>query len=158
MPDVDERTLVRVQGCLSGFEAVTEDGAVLRNRTVALAVGVLPFVKVPATLRDLGPSYVSHSSHHGELSRFRGRDVTVIGGGQAALETAALLSEQGTLVWVMARAGQLICNGLPRPGSAPGGSRPAPRTAAWAAAGATGSTPSAPACSADSRRPPSPGS
>jgi len=91
-----------------GFEAVTEDGAVLHTCTVALAVDVLPFVEVPATLRDLGPSYVSHSSHHGELSRFRGRDVMVIGGGQAALETAALLSEQGTRIRVMAHAGQLI--------------------------------------------------
>lgn len=108
VPDVDERTVVRVQGCPGGFEAVTEDGAVLHTCTVALAVGVLPSVEVPATLRDLGPSYVSHSSHHGELSRFRGRDVMVIGGGQAALETAALLSEQGTRVRVMARAGQLI--------------------------------------------------
>jgi thioredoxin reductase len=98
----------RPGGCPGGFEAVTEDCALLRTRTVALAVGVLPFVEVPATLRDLDPSYVSHSSQHGELSRFRGRDVTVIGGGPAALETAALLSEQGTRVRVMARAGQLI--------------------------------------------------
>lgn len=113
VPDVDERVVVRVQRCPGGFEATTEDGAVLRARTVALAVGVMPFVEVPAALRGLGPAYVSHSSHHGELSRFRGRDVTVIGGGQAALETAALLAEQGTRVRVLARADQLNWNDVP---------------------------------------------
>ncbi|MET7696665.1 NAD(P)-binding domain-containing protein [Streptomyces sp. NPDC005485] len=113
VPAVDERTVTRVQPCLGGFEAVTEDGEVLRARTVALAVGVMPFVEVPAALRDLGPSHVSHSSHHGDLTRFRGKDVTVVGGGQAALETAALLAEQGTRVRVLARAGQLNWNDLP---------------------------------------------
>ena len=107
MPDVDERTVVRLHSCSRGFEAVVDDGEVLRARTVAPAVGVMPFVEVPAALRELDSSYVSHSSHHSDLARFCGRDVTVIGGGQAALETAALLAEQGTGVRVLARTGQL---------------------------------------------------
>ncbi|MFD7789891.1 FAD-dependent oxidoreductase [Streptomyces sp. NPDC059759] len=113
VPHVDERTVVRVRACAGGFEALIDDGEVLRARTVALAVGVLPFVEVPPVLRDLGPEQVSHSSHHGDLSRFRDRHVTVIGGGQAALETAALLAEQGTRVRVLARAGRLNWNDVP---------------------------------------------
>ncbi|MGW3649063.1 NAD(P)-binding domain-containing protein [Streptomyces sp. NPDC000878] len=113
VPEVDERTVTRVAPVAGGFEAVTEDGETVRARTVALAVGVLPFVEIPATLRDLSPDLVSHSSHHCELDRFRGRDVTVIGGGQAALETAALLAEQGTRVRVLARAEQLNWNDVP---------------------------------------------
>ncbi|AYN41280.1 dimethylaniline monooxygenase [Streptomyces dangxiongensis] len=119
VPRVDERIVTRVTPCAGGFEAVTEDGETLTARTVALAVGVLPFTEIPAALHGLPPTLVSHSSHHGSLDRFRGQDVTVIGGGQAALETAALLAEQGTRVRVLARADRLCWNDVPPPWERP---------------------------------------
>ncbi|MFF9772577.1 NAD(P)-binding domain-containing protein [Streptomyces sp. NPDC013978] len=115
VPEVDERMVSRVAAGPVGFEAVTEDGEVLRARTVALAVGVMPFTEVPPPLRGLHPGLVTHSTHHSDLGRFRGMDVTVIGGGQAALETAALLAEQGTRVRVLARTQQLRWNDVPPP-------------------------------------------
>lgn len=115
VPEVDERMVSRVSAGPVGFEAVTEDGEVLRARTVALAVGVMPFTQVPSVLRGLHPALVTHSSDHHDLGRFRGMDVTVIGGGQAALETAALLAEQGTRVRLLARAEQLRWNDVPPP-------------------------------------------
>ncbi|MFI9829806.1 NAD(P)-binding domain-containing protein [Streptomyces sp. NPDC051913] len=118
-PEVDERMVTRVVRSAGGFEAVTDDGEVLSARTVALAVGVMPFVAIPTALTGLDASLVTHSSHHGDLDRFRGRDVTVVGGGQAALETAALLSEQGTRVRVLARAGELRWNDVPPPWERP---------------------------------------
>ncbi|MCI3269509.1 NAD(P)-binding domain-containing protein [Streptomyces cylindrosporus] len=119
VPVIDERTVTRVAPCPGGFEAVTEDGQVLYGRAVALAVGVMPFVEIPSALRGLDPGLVSHSSHHSDLDRFRGKDVTVIGGGQAALETAALLAEQGTRVRVLARADRLVWNDVPPPWKRP---------------------------------------
>ncbi|MDL5201663.1 NAD(P)-binding domain-containing protein [Streptomyces sp. ALI-76-A] len=119
VPEVDERMVSRVAARPAGFDAVTEDGEVLRARTVALAVGVLPFAKVPSPLHGLHPALVTHSSGHNDLGRFRGKDVTVIGGGQAALETAALLAEQGTRVRVLARADRLRWNDVPPPGQRP---------------------------------------
>ncbi|MEU5998704.1 MULTISPECIES: NAD(P)-binding domain-containing protein [unclassified Streptomyces] len=113
VPDVDERMVASVSACPGGFEAVTEDGQTVRGRTVALAVGVIPFVEIPSALHGLGTEHVSHSSHHRDLDRFRGKDVTVIGGGQAALETAALLAEQGTRVRVLARSHRLNWNSTP---------------------------------------------
>ncbi|MGP4083179.1 NAD(P)-binding domain-containing protein [Streptomyces sp. KR55] len=119
VPEVDERTITRVASGPGGFTAVTEDGQALYARAVALAVGVMPFVEVPQALRGLHPSLVTHSSHHSDLDRFRGKDVTVIGGGQAALETAALLAEQGTSVRVLARADGLRWNDVPPPWERP---------------------------------------
>ncbi|MFF1694042.1 FAD-dependent oxidoreductase [Streptomyces sp. NPDC058257] len=113
VPDVDERMVASLRACPGGFEATTQDGQTIRGRTVALAVGVIPFVEIPPALLGLGTEYVSHSSHHRDLDRFRGKDVTVIGGGQAALETAALLAEQGTRVRVLARSHQLSWNTVP---------------------------------------------
>lgn len=113
VPDVDERMVARVGACPGGFEVLTGDGQTIRSRTVALAVGVIPFVEIPAALHGLGARHVSHSTHHRDLHRFRDRDVTVIGGGQAALETAALLAEQGTRVRVLARSHRLNWNTVP---------------------------------------------
>ncbi|HEY8978063.1 MAG TPA: NAD(P)-binding domain-containing protein [Streptomyces sp.] len=119
VPEVDERTIVRISPRPGGFEAVTEDGETVHARTVALAVGVMPFVEIPSALHGISPALVSHSSHHSSLDRFAGQDVTVVGGGQAALETAALLAEQGTRVRVLARAGRLDWNDVPPPWERP---------------------------------------
>lgn len=57
VPEVDERTVERIAPVPGGFEAVTDDGTVLHARTVALAVGVMPFVEIPSALRGwAGPS------------------------------------------------------------------------------------------------------
>jgi thioredoxin reductase len=46
---------------------------------------------------------VSHSSQHRDLSVFAGREVAVVGAGQSALESAALLHESGAHVQVLVR-------------------------------------------------------
>ncbi|MEU8483701.1 NAD(P)-binding domain-containing protein [Streptomyces sp. NPDC048641] len=119
VPPVDERMVESVDSCPGGFDLRTQDGELFRTRTVALAVGVLPFAEIPMALRGLDPAYVTHSSHHSDLTRFRDQDVTVVGAGQAALETAALLSEQGTRVRIVARSHDLAWNTLPPPWERP---------------------------------------
>ena len=119
VPTVDERLITAVCPCPGGFRLTTDDGQSVLTRTVVLALGVMPFIDIPAPLRGLPPEQVSHSSHHADLARFEGQDVTVIGGGQAALETAALLAEQGTAVRVVVRAGRLNWNTLPPPRNRP---------------------------------------
>ncbi|MCF3965424.1 FAD-dependent oxidoreductase [Streptomyces fuscigenes] len=114
-PPADEREVVSVRPGPGGFLVTTADGEPVLTRTVALAVGVMPFVEVPEVLRGLPPELASHSSHHAGLGHFEGRDVTVVGAGQAALETAALLAEQGTRVRVVARSPALDWNTPPPP-------------------------------------------
>ncbi|MFF8956581.1 NAD(P)-binding domain-containing protein [Streptomyces sp. NPDC014894] len=115
VPAVDERTVTLVAPAGDGFRVETADGERMTARTVVIAVGVMPFVNLPEQLRALPGPRVSHSSGHRDLSGFRDQDVTVLGAGQAALETATLLAEQGARPRLVARRGRLNWNTPPEP-------------------------------------------
>ncbi|MCY0945850.1 NAD(P)-binding domain-containing protein [Streptomyces antarcticus] len=119
VPEVEEVTVTEVTPHGGGFRVHTAEGPPLLARTVALAVGVMPFVHHPRALRDLPPAHYSHSSGHRDLARFAGSEVAVLGAGQAALETAALLAEQGARPCLVARRARLNWNTLPQPLSRP---------------------------------------
>ncbi|MFF5446875.1 NAD(P)-binding domain-containing protein [Streptomyces sp. NPDC012888] len=115
VPAVEERTVTRVTPHGAGFRIATADGPDLFARTVALATGVMPFVNLPGTLAGLPPGHCSHSSDHRDLCRFAGQDVAVVGAGQAALETAALLAELGARPTLVARRHRISWNTVPQP-------------------------------------------
>ncbi|MEW1634452.1 NAD(P)-binding domain-containing protein [Streptomyces sp. NPDC093801] len=115
LPEVEEATVTEVAPEGDGFRVRTAGGPPLLARTVALAVGVMPFTHYPRALRDLPPDHFSHSSGHRDLSRFTGQDVAVLGAGQAALETAALLAESGARPVLVARRSRLNWNTVPQP-------------------------------------------
>ncbi|AZK96180.1 MULTISPECIES: NAD(P)-binding domain-containing protein [Streptomyces] len=119
VPGLDERTVTRVAAGGDGFTVGTADGETVRARTVVVAVGVLPFVRIPGPLAKLPREYVTHSTGHRDLSGFSGRDVTVVGAGQAALETATLLAEGGARPLLVARAGRVNWNTVPVPEDRP---------------------------------------
>lgn len=110
-----ERVLVRrVAAPGAGeLEVELETGEQLLARNVVVAVGVEHFAVLPEVLRGLPAEVCTHSSVHTDLSGFAGRKVAVLGGGQSALESAALLHEQGAEVEVLVRAGRLAWNGAP---------------------------------------------
>lgn len=102
-PDLDEamvRSLTRANG---GFQVTTEDGRSCEARAVVVAIGVYPYAQRPDPYARFPANLVSHSSDPGRFSRFRDKDVMVIGGGQSAVEYAALLSEGGARVQVASR-------------------------------------------------------
>jgi thioredoxin reductase len=91
------------------------DGTVARARTVVVATGVQHFPYVPPTLAELPAQVCTHPSAHTNLGVFTGQEVAVIGAGQSALESAALLHESGAQVTVVARTSKLAWNGEPLP-------------------------------------------
>ncbi len=109
VPGIEPRQVRRLEHNRRGFQLTLDDGEEFETDTVVMAGGVIDFAYLPAELAaavPAGPSpaaAVSHSSQHHDLSRFAGRDVAVIGAGQSALESAALLHEAGAKVQVLAR-------------------------------------------------------
>ena len=102
--DAVDETLSDLRQVNSGFELTLADGGVIWAKRVILATGYLPFKQIPPALHGLPTELMSHSSEHRDLAQFVGKDVTIIGRGQSALETAALLHDQGTNVRLLARA------------------------------------------------------
>jgi FAD-dependent urate hydroxylase len=102
-PDVDRRNVIRVEAHRKGFRVTLDDGETLLARRVVTATGIGSFVRRPAEFRDLPKEVATHSSEHQEFSKFTGKSVLIIGGGQSALESAALLHESGAQVEVISR-------------------------------------------------------
>jgi cation diffusion facilitator CzcD-associated flavoprotein CzcO len=93
-----------------GFTATFAGGDSVAARQVVIATGVRPFRNIPHELSGLPADVVSHTIDHHRLDKFSGRQVVVLGAGQSALETSALLHEQGATVRIVARVPQLAWN------------------------------------------------
>lgn len=93
------------------------DGAIVTSRRVVLATGHLAYSVMPPELSHLPEPQVAHSSRMLEVRQYAGRSVTVIGAGQSALETAALLHEGGAQVSILVRRDRVEWNlpSKPRP-------------------------------------------
>jgi FAD-dependent urate hydroxylase len=103
-PEVDSRPVVRIDRRRGGFLLTLADGGAIATGQVVVAAGIAPFAARPAEFDQLPPELASHSSDHSDLSVLAGRTVAVVGAGQSALESAALLREAGCEVEVLARA------------------------------------------------------
>ncbi len=104
VPDVEDQVITSVSTApLGGFVVGTANGETINAARVVVATGIIPFAHVPPELSHLPSDVVTHTSAHPDLSKFRGKDVLVIGAGQSSLETAALLHEHGASVKIVAR-------------------------------------------------------
>lgn len=89
------------------FRVTLADGDTLRSRRVVVAAGIGPFAKKPAPFTELEPAHFSHCYEGRQPAEFAQKRVAVIGAGQSALESAALLQEAGADVEVIARLPEL---------------------------------------------------
>jgi FAD-dependent urate hydroxylase len=108
VPELDTRRVRSVRRARDGFELELEDGDTVLAPRVVIAAGIEAFAHRPPAFDDLPAALVTHSSDHRDLAAFAGRRVLVIGGGQSALESAALLHEAGAEVEVVARTEEII--------------------------------------------------
>ena len=110
--DVRVRELQRVPG---GFRLGLADSANFTSRRVILACGQMAFRVLPRELATLPEPLVLHSTALANVRGCSGRDLCVIGGGQSALETAALLHESGARVRLLVREDHIEWNARSRP-------------------------------------------
>jgi FAD-dependent urate hydroxylase len=108
VPDVDRRRVRNLSLAAGGFSLALDDGDEILAERVVVAAGITPFAFYPELFQGLPDNLVSHSSKHTDLGQFAGQDVLVVGGGQSALETAALLHEAGATPRLVARADRLV--------------------------------------------------
>ena len=106
-PDVDQRLVERIEKN-GEFSIHLNDGQQIKASRIVVAAGISKFCRRPAQFDALPPDLASHASEHRDFSRFAGRRILIIGGGQSALESAALLHEAGADVAVLVRQPQIV--------------------------------------------------
>ena len=103
VPDVDETYVSSIERDEHGFILTLADERIIRSQTVVMAIGLQYYALRPSAYAHFAPELVSHSVDHKDLSRFAGKTVIVVGGGQSATEGAALLNEAGAKVHIVVR-------------------------------------------------------
>jgi thioredoxin reductase len=120
VPYLERQQVVNVERQGGGYAVALDSGEEFAARAVVVASGHDPYAWIPQELlsavapeRPSVAAALSHSGQHQDLSRFAGRDVAVIGGGQSALQTAALLHESDARVQVLVRRPEVLFGGRP---------------------------------------------
>lgn len=103
VPALERRNVGNILRGTDGYTLTLDDGACVRARRVVMAVGITWFKNLPEALAHLPATAVSHSFDHKDCSPFKGRDVTVLGAGASAIDTAIALHEAGANVRIIAR-------------------------------------------------------
>jgi cation diffusion facilitator CzcD-associated flavoprotein CzcO len=103
VPEVDSRKVRRVETLGSSFRMTLEDGELVDAKRVVMATGLEAFASRPSAFDRIPLEIAMHSSQVRDPAEFAGRSVVVIGAGQSALESAALLHEAGADVEVLVR-------------------------------------------------------
>ena len=116
VPGLEDKLVVSLDRTESNFLLGLEDGDVVEAHQVIVAVGISHFQYVPPVLDGLPQEFVTHSSAHRTFDQFRGREVTVIGGGSSAADVAAALVRAGASTQIVARKPEFRFHNPPSPG------------------------------------------
>lgn len=133
VPDLDTRKVTEIAHRDGVFEVTVDGDERLLASRVVIAAGLAQFLNIPAPFAGLPAPFCSHSYEHADLAGFAGLRTAVIGSGQSALESAALLHETGARVELVARTASIrwLAEGeptTPRPPVPPSVGRTPPPT------------------------------
>lgn len=103
VPHLDSRRVKRVTQITQGFRLELEDGETRCVQRVVVAAGIAGFSRRPEQFDGLPKELASHTSEQRSLKGFAGKRVIVVGSGQSATESSALLHEAGAEVEQIAR-------------------------------------------------------
>ena len=113
VPKLEDVEVTAVSKLGEGFQLRLSSGETLDAGKVIVATGMDYMAYIPEQLNRLPTELRSHSADYCDLSGFKGKEVTVVGGGQSALETAAILCEEGASVNLTVRKPSLVWNSIP---------------------------------------------
>jgi cation diffusion facilitator CzcD-associated flavoprotein CzcO len=105
--DLDQRNGVQINLRNNGFAVTVEGGEEFHCQRIVVAAGIGPFRSKPQVFQHLDPMLASHCYEGRSIRSFSGKRVAVIGAGQSALESAALLHEAGAEPEIIAKISQL---------------------------------------------------
>jgi FAD-dependent urate hydroxylase len=120
VPHLEHHLVVGVERRAVGYAVTLDSGEEFAARAVVVASGHDPYASIPQDLlsafapdRPSVRAALSHSGQHQDFSQFADRDVAIIGGGQSALQTAALLHESNARVQVLVRRPHVVFGEVP---------------------------------------------
>lgn len=116
VPMVEDVLVTLLDRHTNRFQLRLATGEEVSAQKVVVATGLSYAEYIPAQLAKLPAELLSHSSNHHDLGKFKGREVVVIGSGQSALETAALLNEAQATVTLLVRRASIEWHDIPTPG------------------------------------------
>jgi thioredoxin reductase len=104
VPDLEKSHISSLEKIAGRFRLSLDNDEYLWADRVIVATGISNFEYLPQNLEEHSGAFVSHSSAHRDLSKFKGRQVTVLGAGASALDLAGLLHDAGASVQLFARS------------------------------------------------------
>jgi len=104
VPELDETYISMIERNDQAYIVKLADGRTITSKNIVMAPGLHYYRYVPDEYAGLPSSLVSHSTDHQNLASMAGKDVAIIGRGQAALETAALAAEAGANIQIISRS------------------------------------------------------
>jgi hypothetical protein len=108
VPGLEEVEVANLARGGAGYEVTLSTGERFDARRAVVAVGLNHFARKPSFVNGLPLELASHTSNHRDYGVFIGKDVAIVGGGQSALEAAALLHESGARPQMLVRGGAPI--------------------------------------------------